>query len=95
MSQLFQKGSRFVCARRLIEGAAPLLAIIFCLNAFAQSPTNAPADGVVLKVLNREVMTFRANLGTYSPEQRVTAAEVRIERALQKSGTPRVDFQIV
>ena len=75
----------------------PLLLLVFGIHwtAPAQVTTNPPTDGVVLKVLNREVMTFRANLGTYSPEQRATAAEARIQRAIPKSGSPRVDSQVV
>ena len=72
-----------------------LLAWLFHLSAVAQVSTNLPATGVPLKVLNREVMTFRANFGTYSPEQRAAAAEVRIENALLKSGSVRVDSQMV
>jgi small-conductance mechanosensitive channel len=73
-----------------------LLATCFLhLSAPARAATNPAVTGVTLKVLNREVMTFRANLGTYSPEQRAEAAEVRIEKALKKNGTPRVDSQMV
>lgn len=75
----------------------PLLLLIGGIHwaAPAQTSTNPIAESVTLKVLNREVMTFRANLGTYSPEQRAAAAETRIQRALQKSGSPRVDAQVV
>ena len=62
--------------------------------AATQSPEPASA-GVILKVLNREVMVFRTNLGTYSPEQRAAAAEVRIEQALRKPGGVRADSQLV
>jgi small-conductance mechanosensitive channel len=61
----------------------------------AQILTNEPAAEVTLRVLNRDVMTFRASLGTYSPEQRAEAAEVRIAKAIKKSGSPRVDSRIV
>lgn len=62
--------------------------------AATRSPGTASA-GVILKVLNREVMVFRTNLGTYSPEQRAAAAEVRIEQALRKPGGVRADSQLV
>lgn len=74
---------------------ALLLGLLVC-NAYALAEviTNTPS-GVSLRVLNREVMRFRANLGTYSAEQRTAAAEVRIARALAGAGTPRVDFQMI
>jgi small-conductance mechanosensitive channel len=46
-----------------------------------------------LKVLNREVMIFRASLGTYSPEQRVDAARLRIEHAMASRSELRVESQ--
>ncbi len=62
----------------------------------AISKTQEPASAVVtLKVLNREVMVFRANLGTYSPEQRAAAAQVRIAQALLKPGGVRTDSELV
>jgi small-conductance mechanosensitive channel len=89
-------------ARIVIAPRLPLLLWIGLLPATTwgqintNPPVGAPAPtGYPLKVLNREVMMLRGNLGTYTPEQRAAAAGVRIERALQKSGGPRVDSQVV
>jgi len=84
------------------QRCAVLLAVLFwagsslAAESAATSQTNEPASaGVTLKVLNREVMVFRANLGTYTPEQRAAAAEVRIAQALLKSGGARTDSELV
>lgn len=75
---------------------ASLLLCLAGLPGVAQeaSSTNAALPGVPLKVLNREVMTFRANLGAYSPEQRAAAAAVRIENAVRQPSEVRVDSRL-
>lgn len=67
--------------RRKLSWALLLLAHLLSWSASAQVSTNAPDAGVTLKILNREVMRFRAHLGSYSPEQRAAAAEVLIAKA--------------
>lgn len=64
-------------------------------SGLAQVSTNIANPGVTLKVLNREVMRFRANLGSYSPEQRAAAAEVRIAKADLNAVGTRVEFVII
>lgn len=67
--------------RRRLPWALLFLAHLLCGSVFAQVSTNVPNPGVSLQILSREVMRFRANLGSYSPEQRAAAAEVRIAKA--------------
>lgn len=81
----------FQTGRRHLAWALLILVHLLCGDAGAQVATNAPESGVTLKILNREVMRFRANLGSYSPEQRSAAAEVRIARADLKVVGTRVD----
>jgi small-conductance mechanosensitive channel len=83
--------SSSACSRSSLPWVLVILAHLLCSSVLAQFPTNAPDSGVTLKILNRDVMRFRANLGTYSPAQRAAAAEARIARAdLNVVGT-RVD----
>jgi small-conductance mechanosensitive channel len=88
--------NRLICLPRilrLLPGLALLLAGLFPLHATAQTnpvPTTA-APPAKLKVLNREVMIFRAGLGTYTPEQRVDAAGIRIEHAMKRPPGLRVE----
>ena len=84
---------RRICST--LKWPVSLLAWLLYFTAVAQVTTNPPAGGFPLRVMHREVMTFRANLGSYSPEQRVAAAEVRIAKALQNPVGPRVDSQMV
>ncbi len=78
---------------RLLPGLALLLAGMLPLHAIAQSNTVATTavPPAKLKVLNREVMIFRATLGTYTPEQRRDAAAARIEQAMTKIPGVRVE----
>jgi len=78
--------------RRKLSWALLLLAHFLCCSAVAQVSTNTTDPGVTLKILNREVMHFRANLGSYSPEQRAAAAEVRIAKADLNATGARADF---
>ena len=52
------------------------------LEVSAQTTTNTETAATLL-ILNREVATFRGNLGTYTPEQRVSGAESRILQAVK------------
>lgn len=72
-----------------------LLAGLVPTSALAQASTNSPTAPAVLKVLNREVATFRTGLGTYSPEQRADAAETRIQRAIKHPTGPRVESHVM
>jgi small-conductance mechanosensitive channel len=88
--------NRLICLPRilrLLSGLALLLAGMFPLPAGAQTNTipTAAAPPAKLKVLNREVMIFRASLGTYTPEQRVDAAGIRIEHAMKRPPGLRVE----
>jgi len=86
--------NRLICPKRvlrLLPGLVLLLAGLFSSPAIAQGNTNSPVPSAKLKVLNREVMIFRANLGTYSPEHRVDAAKLRIEQAMTKRADLRVE----
>ncbi len=75
--------------------AAALWLTAFSLSAAPQEASapggSAGAPGVPLRVLNREVMVFRAGLGTYSAEQRATAARARIEQALLSASGARTE----
>lgn len=72
----------------LLTGLLPLL-------GFAQDRTNAPVAPATLQVLNRDIITFRATLGTYAPEQRAAAAEVRIQTAIKKPNGLRAESHVM
>lgn len=78
--------------RHLVSALLLFVLAVHC--GTASEAVNGPAPGsgsreASLKILNREVMTFRSPIGTYSAEQRAAAAEVRVRKALAQTNQLR------
>ncbi|MCU0789210.1 MAG: hypothetical protein MUC91_13675, partial [Verrucomicrobia bacterium] len=89
---------RFVFRKSWLVWPTMLCLVTVPLCGRAEEVVRAPEAasgglGVVLEVHNREIITFRAAIGPYSPAQRAAAATVLIRDAEPTSGGARVDSE--
>jgi len=72
------------------HAAEPVLAAAASMAAQAQAPLTARAD---FTVATRKVFVFRSTLAGHSPQERLEAAQRRLDKALAKNGPQRVTLQ--
>ncbi|GLS04327.1 mechanosensitive ion channel protein MscS [Chitiniphilus shinanonensis] len=67
---------------------AYLALLLLCLAGLLQAAAPDANHPVTARILNRDLVTFRAPLSGYTPEQRAAGAEKRIQRLLEHPADP-------
>jgi hypothetical protein len=76
--------------------AALLLLLSISLSwAAEEAPKTKPSEGYTATINNRELMHFRSNIFTYTPQDRAQGAELRIRRMLPNLQEGKVDSVLV